>query len=141
MRSVVFYVLATFIFSACIDDVDNVEERFPQQWNLVRMSDPNGHGFRTGNQLDWEEFYLLREDGSFLKSRLDDGVKTSVTGTYVFEETEDETLIILTFDEENEIISSCSAEPQETLIVANNNLLIGTWQACDGPLLEYFRIR
>ncbi len=139
MKKLAVYALAAVLFIGCVDDVDNVEERFPQQWNLVRMTGPDGRGFKTGSRLDWQEFYLLKEDGSFLKTRLDAGIRTSATGTFVIDDSGDETLLILTFDEENEIIASCSTEPVETLIVANNSLLIGTWQACDGPLLEYFR--
>lgn len=103
---------------------------------MTGSTDVSAHG---GNHLQWREFYLLREDGSFLKSRLDDGVKTSATGTFTFEETEEYTRLILTYEAPNEIIGNCDDNLQETLLLLGSNLLIGTWSACDGPGLEYRR--
>ena len=141
MKVIAFYWFTALLLVSCVDDVDNVAEIFPQQWDLVRMTGQSDHFTRTGRHLEWQEFYLLNPDGSFLKSRLQDGVKTSVTGTFAFQESEGETLLVLSFDEANDIIGSCSLLPEETLIMANNSLLIVTWQACDGPLLEYFRTK
>lgn len=141
MKPFVYYLLIWLFFSSCIDDVENVEEQFPQQWNLVRMTGTDGLSDKTGPHLEWQEFYLLNPDGTFLKSRLEDGVKTSATGTFTIQESEDETTLLLTYEEPSDIIGSCTIELQETLIFLSNSILIGTWSACDGPGLEYFRVQ
>lgn len=141
MKSLVQYLFIILLFSSCVDDVENVEEQFPQQWNLVRMTGSDGLGYKTGPHLEWREFYLLKADGTFLKSRLEDGIKTSATGTFTILESEEETTLVLTYEEPSDIIGSCSPELQETLLFLSNSILIGTWPACDGPALEYFRIQ
>jgi hypothetical protein len=140
IRTIPFLLL--FVLGvACIDEVDHVEDQFPQQWQLVRMTGQSGHTNRTGAYLDWKEFYLLNPDGSFLKSRLDDGVKTSATGTFSIEETEDETALILMYDAPSEIIGNCDDSMSERLLILGESVMIGTWSACDGPGLEYFRAK
>jgi hypothetical protein len=139
MIKLVPFLLTLTLIVSCIDDVDNVEEQFPQQWQLVRMTGQSGNTHKTGSYLDWNEFYLLNPDGRFLKSRLDDGVKTSATGNFSIQETEEVTLVILTFDEDSEIIGNCDDSLTETLRILTENIMVGTWSACDGPGLEYFR--
>ena len=139
MKLIILFCLISLCLTACIDDVDNAGERFPQQWQLVRMSNAGSHSEKTGGRMDYQEFYLLKEDSTFLKSRLDDGIKTSATGTYSVEETEEQTLLIFTYAAPSEIIGTCGPELQETLVVLGENLLLGTWWACDGPGLEYRR--
>jgi hypothetical protein len=141
MKAIFHYFLILLLFASCIDDVENVEEQFPQQWNLVRMTGSDGSNYKTGAHLEWQEFYLLNPDGSFLKSRLEDGSRISATGTFSIQESEEETILVLTYDGASDIIGSCSAELEETLIFLNNSLLVGTWSACDGPGLEYFRVK
>ncbi len=141
MKPVIHYLLIVLLFSSCIDDVENVEDQFPQQWNLVRMTGSDGLGDKTGPNLEWREFYLLNPDGAFLKSRLEDGSKTSATGTFTIQESEEETTLVLTYEEPSDIIGSCSPELQETLLFLSNSILIGTWSSCDGPGLEYFRVQ
>lgn len=141
MKPIISYLLIALLFSSCIDDVENVEEQFPQQWNLVRMTGSDGSGDKTGPQLEWREFYLLKADGTFLKSRLEDGTKISATGTFTIEESEEATILVLTYEEPSDIIGSCSPELQESLLFLSNSILIGTWSSCDGPGLEYFRVQ
>lgn len=141
MKCTVFVCLIFLGFTSCIDDVDHAGEDFPQQWQLVRMSNSQTQSEKSGVHMDWQEFYLLKEDGTFLKSRLRNGAKISATGTYLVEETEDETRVIFTYDAPSDIIGSCSTELQESLVVVGNDLLIGTWWACDGPGLEYRRFQ
>ena len=140
MKAMMYLLVAALLFS-CIDDVDNVEEQYPQQWQLVRMTGSLNGSEKSGRYLDWQEFYLFKADGTFLKSRVQDGIRTSVTGTFVREDTEDEHLLILTFDEASEIIGSCDPELKESLILLSSSLLISSWPACDGPGLEYRRFQ
>lgn len=141
MKPILFYFLIGALFTACIDDVEDVETRFPQQWQLVRMTGQDDGADKTDDRLQWQEFYLLNLNGEVLKSRLEKGVKTTITGQFTFQESEEETLLILTYDEPSDIIGSCVPELTETLRLLDSSRLIGTWSACDGPGLEYRRIR
>ncbi len=133
------FCLSLCLMASCVDDVTNVKEQYPQQWQLLRMTGSLDDAIKTGDRLEWQEFYLLKADGTFLKSRLDDGVKTFATGSFTFEEKEDEYLLLLTYDAPTEIIGGCEPEPRETLILLSDDLLVSTWPACDGPGLEYYR--
>lgn len=139
MIKIVPCLLLFSVLVSCIDDVDHVEEQFPQQWQLVRMTGQSDDTYKSGIFLEWQEFYLFKPDGSFLKSRLEDGVKTSATGSFNILENEDETLVLLTFDEPVDIIGNCDGSLTETLRLLGQSIMVGTWSACDGPGLEYFR--
>lgn len=43
----------------------------------------------------------------------------------------------LKFSEDSELISNCSQDPVENLIITSQYLLTNTWIACDGSLMEY----
>ena len=139
--NLLIYLVLAIITSACVDDVEHVEEQFPQQWQLVRMTGIQGETGKYDHGLAWKEFYLLNPDGTFLKSRLDGGDKTSATGMYAFTESGDEEFLVFTYTEPSEIIGSCTSDLTETLQVLSSSILIGTWSACDGPGLEYFRVQ
>lgn len=141
MKPIFLCFLISALVTACIDDIEDAEARFPQQWQLIRMTGQGDAADKTGDRLQWQEFYLLNPNGEVLKSRLEDGVKTTITGQYAFQESEEETLLILTYDEPSDIIGSCVEELTETLRLLDSSRLIGTWSACDGPGLEYRRIR
>lgn len=141
MRKLIPYFFIFGVLSSCIDNVDHVEDKYPQQWQLVRISGEDGQSSKHGGRLEWQEFYLLNPDGTFLKSRLDNGTKISATGVFSVQETPDETTLVLTYDAPSEIIGTCTSDLQETLVFLSNNFLIGTWAACDGPGLEYFRVK
>lgn len=141
MKNIVTLCVLAVLFASCINDVENVEELFPQQWQLVRMTGQSEITGKADGRLAWKEFYLLNPDGTFLKSRLQDGIKTSATGMYGFVDVEDESLLVLTYDSPSDIIGSCESDLTETLRVLSSSVIIGTWSACDGPGLEYFRVK
>ena len=97
---------------------------------------------QTGANLSWQEFYVMQANGTFSKTRERDGVKTSAFGTYKVDGTTDTKYIRLTYENDNDIIGNCTAEPTETLsFKSESTLLMAEWSMCDGPRLEYRRVK
>ncbi len=93
----------------------------------------------TFDDMHWQEDYILQEDGTFTKSRSQNGNVRAITGTYDIIELEDGRYLELIYEAKDEIIGNCSPEAEELLKFESENSLIGTWWACDGPGLQYER--
>lgn len=94
---------------------------------------------RTGESMEWQEYYLLKSDGTFVKRRERDGIKYDASGKFQFITITDGTLLELTHDTKNQIIGNCYSNQTEQLYLKSADKLVGTWQMCDGPRLEYER--
>jgi len=95
----------------------------------------------TGDELDWQENYILYENQSFTKSRLQEGILYEVTGTFKYVNSDGDEYLELTYPADSGIISNCTEEPVEMLLVKSDDYMIGnSWLACDGPGLEYKRV-
>ena len=49
--------------------------------------------------------------------------------------------MVLTYAAASPIIGACTTEPKETLALKNDDTLVSTWQNCDGPGLEYQKVK
>ncbi|AWX44103.1 hypothetical protein HME9304_01103 [Flagellimonas maritima] len=107
-----------------------------QKWELVRMTGSMINSETVGDDMDWQEYYILRPDSTFLKQREHNGGKTTATGFYKLVEQEKESYFELTFETGKELVASCSGNGKETLMFTGY-MLYSTWNACDGPGLEY----
>ena len=94
----------------------------------------------TGDDMAWQEFYILNADNTFVKSRTRDGQTKEEGGTYSFTTYGDEEYIELLYKMDNDLIGSCTAEPKELLIIKSTSEVYSTWNACDGPGLTYRRV-
>jgi hypothetical protein len=47
------------------------------------------------------------------------------------------TVLLFTYSINSDIIGSCSSELKEELNFLSENVLLSTWQQCDGPGLKY----
>lgn len=113
-------------------------DTFPQKWQLVEMSGQMANSTRTGKDIDWQEYYLLEKDGTFVKSRTRDGKTTTASGVYELNSNNPtEKQLILTFDEAGDLIGTCFSGDRKEILVFQDNKLSGTWQMCDGPGLIY----
>lgn len=142
MKNLLFAsAILLFSFSSCSDELDCcVLEGNPQKWELVEMTGSFSPSITTGNEMDWQEYYILNTNtGKFTKSRTREGVETSASGTFVFNSTEEEHSIKLTYPSDNELIANCTGDLTEVLIIESENTLKGTWAPCDGPGLKYQR--
>ena len=141
MKYLAAYTLMLLSLSACIDDVENVEEQFPQQWQLIRMSGTYNEGWKTGAELDYQEFYLLNPDSTFLKSRLQDGLRISAYGTFSIRDIDDDTYFVFSYSEENEITGLCGSSLTEEALILNGSYITESAPACESPILTYFRVK
>ena len=146
MKSPFLFVL-TLLLAACSsenndseDTIDLRAENFPQRWELTAMSGSvAGIPPTTGEDMEWQEYYLLHENGTFLKSRTTDEGTIQEEGSFQIVELSDGSYLELTYPEKNGLVGNCSNEPIETLRLESDTQLIGTWWACDGPGLFYDR--
>jgi hypothetical protein len=92
--------------------------------------------------MAWQEFYLLNSDGTFIKSRVLNGVTTEASGTFSFKTVSDEKYLTLTYKTSNSIIGSCTPQSLKEELwtkITTTNRMMSAWAACDGPGLEYER--
>lgn len=92
-----------------------------------------------GDDMDWQEYYILASDGTFVKSRDYGGKAIVANGLYEVSELEDGKYLKLVYGSYSELIGNCSNSTEEYLRFQTANSLIGTWWACDGPGLFYER--
>lgn len=140
-------LLVLFTLFSCSDDesIDEVmfdSSQYPQKWELVKISAAMTNSEQTGNDMEWQEYYLLNSDSTFLRSRDRDGETIEKSGTFSFEVNESEELqLILTYNEANDLIGSCyGSNKEEELWVKSNTEMQNRWMECDGPGLHYKRI-
>ena len=122
---------------SCTDDGETAE--YPQRWQLIKMTGQLAGSETIGSDMAWQEFYFLNSDGTFIKSREQDGVIREGYGKFLFEDLSDGKYLILTYETYNEIIGNCTPDLKEVLALKSYNRLVGTWSACDGPGLLYER--
>ena len=141
------YLLLVMIllFTSCskdeqaIDTQDFSLKEFPQKWKLVKMTGNFQGSETTGQNMSWQENYIFNADGSFLKTRNENGESTSAGGYYSFHEQEQ--AFILNYNKSNPLIGNCTSESKEYLYFDENKAyLLSNWWACDGPGLFYERI-
>ena len=117
-------------------------DEFPQKWQLFQMTGQmSDEPPSKGEDMSWQEFYVLNADKTFTKQREHNGEVTESKGTYTFSNSEDENLLILKHNLPSQIIGNCTGDNTETLSFdKKKSNFIGTWWACDGPGLFYKRI-
>ncbi len=124
---------------ACSKDNNFDINKYPQKWTLVKTTGQIPNSEKTGENMEWQEYYLLNSDGTFIKHRERNGINYDAGGRFKFISIASETMLELTHDTENAIIANCYSHQTEELWLKSGNKLIGTWQMCDGSGLEYER--
>jgi len=114
---------------------------YPQKWQLVKMSGQMRGSETTGENMLWQEYYVLNSDGTFIKMRKQKNKVTAAKGKYEFVDLSDGKYLKLTHESKNKIIGNCSSDLIEHLRVDTDSTLMGTWLACDGPGLAYQRVK
>ena len=153
MKFYIFSLISALLLNTCnSEDVsDNSEvsktvqnfelDKFPQKWELFQMTGQmSDEPPSTGDDMSWQEFYLLKEDNTFLKQRIQDDKITESQGTYSFSNANNENSLILKHNSTSSIIGNCTGDNTETLLFNKKEKnLTATWWACDGPGLFYKR--
>ncbi|MFS4415970.1 hypothetical protein [Maribacter sp. 2307ULW6-5] len=139
-------VLVALLFGACVNegmdaDADGLEAD-AQRWQLVQMGGSEG-SLMQGTEMEWQETYVFHPDGTFVKTRTTAAGTLEATGVFqaVEYDNDDRDYLELSFTTGDALAGGCGGAGQETLIYLGSERLASTWQACDGPGLEYVLVR
>lgn len=122
---------------SCSNDDANPSLAYYGKWQLIEMSGSIAHSVTTGSEMDWQESYTFNTNGKFVKTRIKNNTTTTVSGTFSISKTSNETHLELAYSESSTLVGSCYGNLKEELFINSNNLLVSTWQNCDGPGLVY----
>ena len=137
MKNAIIGLLLSFMFSCTNDrEVETLREVLGN-WELVEMSGSIPNSVTTGADMEWQETYQLNIDATFLKTREREGVITTASGKFTVVTYLGAESLELVFDDESDIIGSCVGNRREYLRLDASGILIGSWEACDGPGLVY----
>ncbi|WP_273275769.1 hypothetical protein [Maribacter polysiphoniae] len=140
-KFVLIFLLVTV--SACNENDTGQQfdsDVFPQRWTLVRMSVGMSTNFVEGDEMKWQETFVLRENGTFTKTRDTKGDVISASGTFLFSNDAGDKFLFLEFEEESPIIENCPGETLETYNLLSSASLSGGAVSCDGSALLYERV-
>jgi hypothetical protein len=141
MRYLTIIVAFLTIFSSCTKDTEETTAATTaghlEKWELVKMSGSIPNSETTGTAMEWQEYYLFNNDGTFTKFRIRNKIETKATGTYTTIYDQYGKYLELTYPNDNELIGNCLGDLKEILFLKANNTLSSSWSACDGPGLEY----
>lgn len=138
MKHLVILIAFLFVFSSCSKDaVVTDSSGYYGKWTLVKMSGSMANSETTGAAMEWQEFYLFNTNGTFTKSREQNGFKRTVSGIYTATNRTDGIYFELIYPKDSELIGSCYGNLKEELYLTASNILSSTWKNCDGPGLEY----
>ncbi|WP_165395235.1 hypothetical protein [Flagellimonas allohymeniacidonis] len=135
MRLFTVTVLAFSLVMSC--EEEELFDGIYQEWTLVKMTGQMPMDEKTGDDMDWQEEYVLMADGTFVKTRLQDGGRSQSNGEYDVVIGDNFRYMQFTHESDHKIIGNCFPNPVELLLFTSDRKLIGTWESCDGPGLEY----
>ncbi|WP_375436394.1 hypothetical protein [uncultured Hymenobacter sp.] len=137
-----FLFLAPLVSCQKEDLVEAPATPYPQAWQLVKLTGQIPNYIKTGADLPWQETYVFQADSTFTKTRQQGQQIAEARGTFSVRNFSDGQYTILTYAAANSLIGSCTTQAlQETLVFRANDTLVSTWQACDGPGLEYKKVK
>lgn len=138
MKKIGIAFVLMLLFISCSNEKAKSPEPsdYHGKWTLIEVT-----GFKPANiifdKLGWQEFYTFNTDKTFVKTRIKDNKTTTVIGKFVMTKIENEMNFELTYNENNDIIGTCSGNLTENLSINKEGLLVNSWQMCDGPGLIY----
>ncbi|UGU17292.1 hypothetical protein LS482_05325 [Sinomicrobium kalidii] len=146
LRELFFLLMGIVLLSCSNDDdsnpvVDNplLNHPYPQEWKLFKMKGNTEDSETTGEKMEWQETYILNPDSTFTKTRVTENETLTGNGTFMITENEHGTVLLLTFENENNpVIGTCYGDNKERLTQnAAEGILVSSWENCDGPGLFY----
>jgi len=136
-KSNVLCALLVLFCSCSSDNLESISTDYQGKWELYKMSGRIADSETMGTAMEWQEYYSFNPDGSFIKSRTRNGIKTEISGSYTISRLQDESFFELSYKTDSEIIGGCYGNNKEELHILPNVTLSSTWKNCDGPGLEY----
>ncbi|UOB18145.1 hypothetical protein [Abyssalbus ytuae] len=129
-----------FFVKSCSDTTSDEKDLSAQKWELVKMTGSMANSEKSGEEMEWQEYYLLNEDQTFEKYRERNNNTKQASGTYKYTTAGEEKYLVLTYTKGLDLIGNCTGDNKEQLLVQSDQSLSGTWNACDGPGLEYKKV-
>lgn len=144
MRRIFAFALFLFTLFSCSneDDFGLESTQFvfsEQRWNLDKMTGSMIGSETTGEEMEWQEYYIFTPKGAFVKSRTVDNVIIEAAGSFEIIEFENDSehYLELTYTTGEELAGNCTGDNKELLMYKTSTMISSTWQACDGPGLDY----
>lgn len=142
MKKLSPFILVVFItLFSCSDEEEKSSDlqaqSEPVKLELVAMSGQMRGSQTTGDAMEWQEYFLLKNDMKFEKVLQRDGKEYRSTGTFEIVMINSDKHLRFTHDTKNEAYGNCTGDNIELLRYTSSNELTGSWSACDGPDLEY----
>lgn len=139
-----FGILLLLILSmvSCSSDNDDNKPAYIGKWELSSMDRNKNPAANSAPIMEWQETYTFNSKGNFSKTRIKDGKTSTVSGTYTVTKNADRTELSLHYSAQNEIIGTCSSDLTEHLYIVDTfEVLYNSWGTCDGPSMEYNKIK
>lgn len=142
MKKFAILAVSYFIFISCTTDDEITQSELLGEWELVRTTTPFEGSESTGEEMEWQESYTLRADNTFTKERVENDEMFVAEGTFVLHHEPYGNVgtahVTMSYESENNLIASCySSQLQEKLYFESEELMVSTWNQCDGLGLEY----
>jgi len=142
-RALFFSIVLATLVSCQKEDLEEVPAAaYPQTWQLVKLTGQIPGYIKTGADLPWQETYVFQADSTFSKTRQQGSNVVVAHGTFSVQNFSDGQYAFLTYAAASSIIGSCTPSTrQETLVIKADETLVSTWRACDGPGLDYKKVK
>lgn len=141
MKNRILFILVFGLLFSCSKNDDQAEIEVVGKWKLVKMTGSTSNSETKGIDMEWQESYLLNENGTFQKLRETGESSSMASGTFKVISSSNETTIEFLYSNENTILGSCySSTLTEVMVLSSNNMIYSTWSNCDGPGLEYKKV-
>jgi hypothetical protein len=144
MKNVLVLFLSLLSLAACQkeDVAEPTVSAYPQTWQLVKSTSSWTRTVLTGSALPWQEKYVFQADSTFTKTRQTGDQTAEARGTFSVRTYPSGQYAILTYSQESNLIGSCTSRSlKESLALRANDTIRGEWEGCDGPRLEYTRVK
>lgn len=126
------------ILSSCNKDSEkSIYQEYQGQWVLVKMSGNTPNSETIDQEMAWQESYTFNSNGTFSKSRDQNGTIRESSGSFSVVTSEERIRLELTHASKTDIIGSCLGDQKEILMLESSSVMTSTWNQCDGPGLEY----
>ncbi|RKR15116.1 hypothetical protein CLV91_1198 [Maribacter vaceletii] len=144
MKSLIKYLFFTVLVTSCSNKEEVKEPTLDvnsEKWELVKTTGNFMGSETTGEDMEWQEYYIFNSDATFFKSRDWDNAVKEASGKYAKEVLDGQEYLELVYSSGEELIGNCTGDNKEQLFYKKGDVLRGNWGNCDGPILEYKQLK
>ncbi|HSJ69406.1 MAG TPA: hypothetical protein VK921_17120 [Anditalea sp.] len=139
-----FIIFSFLILSAGCQEDNLPMSEIVGEWKLIKSHQYVGtEVIREGDDLEWQETYVFRANGTFQKSRTSPVGMVSATGKFTTEEgplylaRPVKLLITLSYNTAKDLAVGCSPGKEEIEISSHDGLLRNYSIGCEKPIFSY----